>query len=133
MYQKLGIIGNVGKDPESRFTPAGQQVTNFSVAVNESFTNSAGEKITRTLWFRVSAWGKQAEVMYNYVKKGMLVFVEGRLIADEKGNPRVWESNGTHGANFEINAQTVKFLSKVGAAEHQEEHPEQAEQEEAPF
>jgi len=71
-FQTLIIAGNLGRDPEMRYTPSGQAVTNFSVAVNESFTSSSGERIQRTIWFRVSAWGKQAETCNQYLKKGRI-------------------------------------------------------------
>ena len=64
-----------------------------------------------TTWFRVSVWGKQAESCNQYLAKGKQVLVEGRLIADEKGGPRVYESKGETRASFEINADTVRFLS----------------------
>ena len=61
MYHTLIIVGNVGKDPEMRYTPSGQAVTSFSVATNKQYTNGQGETVKETIWFRVSAWGKQAE------------------------------------------------------------------------
>ena len=109
------IIGNVGRDAESRFTPSGAQVTSFSVAVNEKYTASSGEKVKETVWFRVSAWGKQAEVCNQYVKKGMKVLVEGRLTADpETGGPKLWGEDGNKKASFEVTASTVRFLSQRG-------------------
>ena len=110
------ITGNLGKDPEMRYTPSGQAVTSFSVAVNESYTNNNGEKIKKTIWFRVSAWGKQAETCNQYLKKGSMVLVEGRLTADPStGGPRIWKrQDGTAGASFEVSAQTVRFLSTRG-------------------
>jgi len=112
-YQKVIIVGNVGKEPEMRHTPTGQAVTAFSVAVNESYTNKGGEKVKRTIWFRASAWGKLAEVCNVYVKKGMLVLVEGKMAADpDTGGPKIWtKSDGTSGSSFEITAMTVQFLS----------------------
>lgn len=113
MYQTIIIAGNLGRDPEMRYTPSGQAVTNFNVAVNDNYTNSQGERIERTIWFRVSTWGKQAETCNQYLKKGRKVLVEGRMVADAStGGPRVYErSDGTHGASFEISASTVRFLS----------------------
>jgi single-strand DNA-binding protein len=112
-FQTIIIAGNLGRDPEMRYTPSGQAVTNFSVAVNESFTSSSGERIQRTIWFRVSAWGKQAETCNQYLKKGRMVLVEGRLTTDPNtGGPRIWTAqDGTARASFEISAQTVRFLS----------------------
>ena len=126
MLNKLQIIGHVGRDAESRFTPSGQQVTNFSVACSEEFVNSSGEKVKKTIWVRVQSWGKLAEIVGQYVKKGMLIYVEGKLIGDEKGNPKIFETQTGHSSSFEMNAQTVKFLSKsekVAAPEEQEDMP----------
>lgn len=113
MKQVLSIIGRVGKDAEMRYTPSGQTVTNFSVAASEKYTDKNQEKVEKTVWFRISAWGKLAEICSQYVKKGMLVEVTGKLIADAQGNPRTFDSNGTTKATFEVNAQEVLFLSRV--------------------
>jgi primosomal replication protein N len=94
MYHTLIIVGNVGKDPEMRYTPSGQAVTSFSVATNRQYTTGNGEQVKETIWFRVTTWGKQAEVCNQYVKKGMKVLVEGRLTPDKAtGGPRVWTKN----------------------------------------
>ena len=113
MYSKVIIVGNVGRDPEMRYTPSGQAVTSFSVATNRQYTNNNGESIKETTWFRVSAWGKQAETCNQYLRKGSKVLVEGRLTADAStGGPRIWTSqDGSPRASFEINAGTVRFLS----------------------
>jgi single-strand DNA-binding protein len=112
-YQTTVIAGNVGRDPEMRYTPSGQAVTSFSVAVNESYTNNNGEKVKKTIWFRVSAWGKQSETCNQYVKKGQMILVEGRLTGDQAtGGPRVWTGqDGQPRASFEISANIVRFLS----------------------
>ena len=112
-FHTIIITGNLGRDPEMRYTPSGQAVTSFSVAQNDSYTNSNGEKVKRTLWFRVTAWGKQAETCNQYLKKGAMVLVEGRLTADPAtGNPRIWSGqDGQARASFEVSAQTVRFLS----------------------
>jgi single-strand DNA-binding protein len=112
-YHTVILVGNLGRDPEMRYTPAGQPVTNFSIAVNDDYTNNNGERIKRTIWVRVSAWGKQAENCNQYLKKGSKVLVEGRLTADAAtGGPRIWtKQDGTSGSSFEVSAQTVRFLS----------------------
>ena len=112
-YQTIIIAGNVGRDPEMRYTPSGQAVTSFSVAVNETYTNNSGEKVKKTIWFRVSTWGKQAETCNQYVKKGQMVLVEGRLTSDPNtGGPKIWtRQDGTAGSSFEITASIVRFLS----------------------
>ena len=113
MYQKIVIVGNLGKDPEMRYTPSGQAVANFDVATNRKYTTSDGNPVEQTTWFRVSTWGKQAEVSNQYLKKGSKVLVEGRLNPDkDTGGPRVYQrQDGTSGASFEITAEQVRFLS----------------------
>lgn len=115
MFHTIIIVGNLGRDPEMRYTPSGQPVTSFSVASSRSYNNSNGEKVDETIWFRVTAWGKQAETCNQYLQKGSKVLVEGRLIPDEKGSPRTFtRQDGTTGASFEVNAATVRFLSSRG-------------------
>lgn len=113
MYQKLLIIGRLGKDPEMRFTPNGQAVTSFSVATDRQYSDQAGKPVKETVWFRVSAWGKLAETCNNFLQKGKMVMVEGRLTVDSKtGGPRIWTGqDGTPRASLEMVANTVKFLS----------------------
>ena len=115
-YHTVVLVGNVGRDPEMRYTPTGTAVTSLSVAVNDDYTNNNGEKIKRTIWFRVSAWGKQAENCSRYLKKGSKVLVEGRLTVDAAtGNPRIFtRQDGTPGTSLEVSAQTVRFLSTRG-------------------
>jgi single-strand DNA-binding protein len=119
MYQKLVIVGNLGNDPEMRYTPSGQAVTNFSVATNRRYTSSDGNQVDETTWFRVSVWGKQAETTNQYLKKGNKVLVEGRLNPDrDTGGPRLWtRQDGTSAASFEITAEAVRFLTPRGEAE----------------
>ncbi len=114
-FHTIIIVGNLGRDPEMRFLPSGQPVTSFSMASSRSYTNSQGEKIDETIWFRVSVFGKMAETCNQYLHKGSKVLVEGRLQADKNGSPRVWtRQDGTPGASFEVTASTVRFLSSRG-------------------
>lgn len=116
MYHTIIIVGNVGRDAEMRFTPSGAAVASFSVATNRQYTASSGEQIKETTWFRISAWGKQAEICNQYVKKGMKVLVEGRLNPDQDtGGPRIWGDPPK--ASFEVTAGTVRFLSSRGEYE----------------
>ena len=119
MFQKITIVGNLGRDPEMRFTPSGQPVTSFNVATNRSYTGSDGQRVKETVWFRVSVWGKQAENCNNYLRKGSKVLIEGRLIADPAtGGPRTYNrQDGSTGASFEINASTVQFLDSRAESE----------------
>ena len=113
MWHTIIIVGNLGRDPEMRFTPNGQAVTSFSVATSRQYTANNGQQVKETVWFRVSAWGKLAETCNQYLKKGSKVLVEGRLTADPNtGNPRFYNRNdGTAGTSFEVSASTVRFLS----------------------
>ena len=80
---KVIIVGNLGQDPEARFTPQGTAVTNLSVATNESWKNQSGELQDRTEWHRVVMYGKMAETASEYMKKGQMVYVEGKLQTNE--------------------------------------------------
>ncbi len=115
-YHTIIIVGNLGRDPEMRYTPSGQPVTSFSVASSRSYQNNVGEKVDETIWFRITAWGKLAETCSQYLHKGSKVLVEGRLVPDIKsGGPRTFQrQDGTTGASFEVNASTVRFLSTRG-------------------
>ncbi len=132
MLQKLIIIGNLGGEPESRFTPSGQQVTSFSVATSNQYKNAQGETVKETTWFKVQAWGKLAEICKQYLNKGSKVYVEGRLTPDKTtGGPRIWtKQDGSSAASFDLNASEVKFLSPKSEA-----HAAQVEvsEEEVPF
>jgi single-strand DNA-binding protein len=112
MFQTLILIGNLGKEPEMRFTPSGQPVTTLSVATNRRYSGANGQTVKETAWFRVTVWGKQAETCNQFLHKGSKVLVEGRLTPDpETGGPHVWENNGKHGASYDVTASTVRFLS----------------------
>jgi single-strand DNA-binding protein len=119
MWHTIVIVGNLGKDPEMRYTPNGQAVTSFSVATSRQYTANNGQLVKETTWFRVSAWGKQAETCNQYLKKGSKVLVEGRLQPDpNSGGPRIWNrQDGTPAASFEVTANTVRFLSSRSESE----------------
>ena len=80
---KVILVGNLGQDPESRFTPQGTAVTNLSVATNETWKNQNGESQDKTEWHRIVMYGKMAETAAEYMKKGQMVYVEGRLETNE--------------------------------------------------
>ena len=139
MYHKIVIVGHLGRDPEIRYTADGTPVTNFSVASSRRWNRSDGTQVDETVWFRVSAWRRLAETCNQFLQKGRLVLVEGRLQPDERGNPRVFtRSDGTTGASYEVTAVVVKFLGGRGEAPLAEtpgaaaEPPAEAE-EEIPF
>ncbi|HEY4720371.1 MAG TPA: single-stranded DNA-binding protein, partial [Anaerolineae bacterium] len=79
---RVQLIGNLGRDPEARFTSNGKKYATFTLAVNRNWKSAEGEKHEATDWFLVNAWGKLAEVCLSYLKKGRLVFVDGRLQTD---------------------------------------------------
>jgi len=122
MYQKIFLAGNLGRDPELRYTPNGTPVTQFSVATNEKWTGQDGQQQERTIWWRVSVWGKQGEAVSQYLRKGSQVFVEGRMDPDpETGGPKLWtRKDGRTGASYEVVARRVQFVGKRGAASFDE-------------
>ena len=113
MYQKITIVGNLGRDPEMRYMADGTAVTSFSVATSRGWTGKDGQRQEETLWFRVNVWGRQAETTNQYLAKGRRVLVEGTLQGDAAtGGPRLWtRQDGSMAASFEIRADTVRFLS----------------------
>ncbi len=113
MYQKIIIIGNLGRDPEMRYMPDGTAVTSFSIATNRRWTDrNTGQPVDETTWFRVSVWGRQAETTNQYLARGRRVLVEGVLVPDKTtGGPRLFtRQDGTVGTSFEIRADAVRFL-----------------------
>ena len=109
MFNKITVIGNVGSDPEMRYTPSGTPVTSFSVATNHRYTGRDGERHEETEWFRVVAWNRLAETCNQYVTKGMRVYAEGRLKTD------TWTGqDGQTRVSLEINAFTVLFMDRAG-------------------
>jgi single-strand DNA-binding protein len=107
MYQQITIVGNLGQDPEMRYTASGVPVTNFSVAVNKRWTGQDGQKQEKTTWFRVSTWRQLAELCSQYLTKGSQVMVIG-----EMDDPSVWtDRDGNHRSSLEITARDVRFLS----------------------
>lgn len=107
MYQQITLIGNLGRDPEMRYTPTGVPVTSFTVAVNRRWTGQDGQQQDKTTWFRVTAWRKLAENASQYLTKGSKVLVIGTVeepqaYIDREGQPR---------ASLEVTAQDIRFLS----------------------
>jgi single-strand DNA-binding protein len=105
-FNKIIIVGNLGRDPELRYTPQGSAVCNFSVATNEKKRDKAGELQDVTTWFRVTLWNKQAENASKYLTKGSPVYVEGRLRIEE------WtDRDGNNRYTLEVNATDMQFIS----------------------
>lgn len=118
MFHEITIIGHLGTDPEMRYTPSGTAVTNFSVAANRKWKGvDGGEGGEETIWFRVAAWNRLAEICNEYLSKGRQVFMKGRLKPTKRGNPRVWTGqDGEARASYEITLSTIKFLGSKGGA-----------------
>ena len=116
MYHTIIVVGNLGRDPEMRYTPSGQAVTSFSVATSRQYNNPQGQQIKETIWFRVSVFGKQAETCSQYLKKGSKVLVEGRLNPDPAtGGPKTFtRQDGSVGSSYDVYGNTVRFLSSKG-------------------
>lgn len=103
---RVQLIGRLGKDPESKFTPTGKKVCHFSLAVSNRWKDKSGETKEVTEWVNIEAWGRLGEVCQEYLKKGSLVFLEGRLKTDK------YEANGETKYFTKVVAQTLQFLDK---------------------
>ena len=117
MYSKIVLAGNLGGDPDLRYTPQGDPVCTFSVACNRKWTGKDGQATEETTWYRVTVWGKMGEACNQYLAKGRQVLVEGQLTPDKTtGGPRVWTDNsGNARASYEMRAGIVQFLGGGGA------------------
>ncbi|MBI3671091.1 MAG: single-stranded DNA-binding protein [Acidobacteria bacterium] len=103
---KVILVGRLGRDPETRYTSSGQAVCNFSIATDESFKDRNGERQKRTEWHRIAMWGKLAEIGQQYLKKGTLVYIEGRI------QSRQWDDKeGQKRTSYDIVANVMRMLS----------------------
>ena len=107
---KAILVGRLGRDPETRYTSGGQAVANFTLATDETYKDRSGERQKRTEWHRVVLWGKLAEIAQQYLKKGMLVYVEGRI------QTRQWEDkrDGQKRQTTEIVGTVMRMLTSRG-------------------
>jgi single-strand DNA-binding protein len=102
---KVILVGRLGRDPETRYTGSGQAVCNFSLATDETYKDRNGERQKRTEWHRISVWGKLAEICQQYLKKGSLVYVEGRI------QSREWQDKeGQKRTSHDIVANVMRML-----------------------
>jgi single-strand DNA-binding protein len=108
MINKVILVGRLGKDPEIKSTPGGQTVAKFSVATDEKFTDKSGEKQERTEWHNIVAWARLAEICGQYLRKGMLVYIEGSIRTDS------WDDkeSGQKRYRTEIIARDMKMLER---------------------
>ncbi|MCL1885619.1 MAG: single-stranded DNA-binding protein [Dehalococcoidia bacterium] len=119
---KVMLIGNVGSDPEMRFTPSGSPVTSFRIATNRVYSTPDGERKQETDWFTVVAWNKLAEQCNQFLNKGKLVYVEGRL------RTRSWDgTDGQKHFRTEVIASRVTFLDRAGTSGGMDDKPEDME------
>jgi single-strand DNA-binding protein len=123
---RVQLIGRLGKDPETRFTPTGKKVTSFSVAVGRRWKGSEGETKEATDWFNIEAWGRLGEICQEYLQKGRLVFIEGRLQTDR------YEHEGETRYFTKVVASQMQMLDRK-ADEAEEPAPPVGEEEEFPF
>ena len=113
MYQQLTLVGNLGRDPELRYTPNGIPFANLNIAVSKRWTNADGQPQDKTTWFRVTTWEKQAENCSQYLTKGSKVMVVGEL-----DDPSTWtDKDGNQRAGLEVRARMVQFLDSRNGAE----------------
>jgi single-strand DNA-binding protein len=125
---KVMIIGNLGRDPEMRYTPSGKPVTTFSVATSRTWNTSEGEKREETEWFNVVAWSSLAEICKQYLTKGQQVYIEGRL------QTRHWDDQeGNKHTSVEIVANEMIILSERRETGEASAESESIEEEEFPF
>ena len=126
-YQKLIIIGNLGKDPEMRYMPDGTAVTNLNVATNRKWNNPDGSKGEETTWFRVTLWRKDAENAAQYLAKGRQVMIEGRLTPDKTtGGPKIFtRQDGSAGSSYEMTADRFVMLGSRQDNDGQPQAPRQ--------
>src|SRR5574343_1313169 len=108
---KVMLIGRLGKDPELKYTPSGTAVANFTVATNESYKGKDGKKVENTDWHKVVAWNKLAEICGQYLKKGSLVYIEGKI------KTRSYDKDGVKHYITEIVADEMQMLSAESKAE----------------
>jgi single-strand DNA-binding protein len=108
-FNKIIIVGYLGRDPEIRYTPQGTAVCNFTVATTEKRKDRAGEPQDVTTWFRISAWGRQGEVANQYLSKGKQVYLEGRLRQEE-----YTDRDGNKRTSLEVAATDIHFLTPKG-------------------
>jgi len=119
---KVILIGNLGRDPEVRYTPSGTAVANFSIATTENWTNKEGEQQSRTEWHRIEAWGRLGEICGEYLSKGRQVYIEGSLQTDE------WEDQeGNKRQTTKIKAWKMQMLGSRGPAGPRQEQNDKAE------
>ena len=118
MVNRVILVGHLGQDPEMRYTSSGTAVTNFSVATNERWNNQNGERQERTEWHKIVTWSKLAEISNQYLTKGQLVFIEGRI------QTREWDDrDGNKRRTTEIIASDMRMMTPRGTNGHSLEEP----------
>src|SRR3954468_14516406 len=111
-FNKIILVGNLGRDPELRYTPQGTPVCTFSLATNERRKDRNGEMQDQTTWFRITLWNRQAETASQYLQKGRPVYIEGRLRVEE-----FTDRDGKQRHSLEVTATDMQFISAGGRGE----------------
>jgi single-strand DNA-binding protein len=110
MFQQIMLVGNLGRDPEMRYTPSGVPVATFSMAVSRRWTGQDGQPQEKTVWFRITAWRRDAELVSQYLTKGRQVLVIGEI-----EEPTTWtDREGNTRASLEVTARTIRFIGGRG-------------------
>lgn len=125
MFNKVTLIGNLGKDPELRYTPSGTAVANFSMATSRSWKGKDGEKHTETEWHRITVWGGLAEIAGEYLKKGSRVLIEGRIHYDS------YEKDDVKRYTTEIIASDLRMMDRK--SDQQDDLPSDESKDEVPY
>lgn len=117
-FNKVILMGHLGKDPETRYTQGGKAVTNFSIATSRVYKNAAGNKVEDTTWHNITCWERQAEIAGEYLKKGSPVLVEGEI------TQQTWEKDGETHYKTVINASRITLMGTKADAERRERDTE---------
>jgi single-strand DNA-binding protein len=128
MINKAILIGRLGKDPEVRYTPDGQMVTSFGLATDEQWKDKNGEKVQKTEWHNITAWGKLAEICGEYLKKGSLIYVEGKIQSS-----KYEDKDGIKRISYGITISVMKMLGGKQAQEPEGDIPADMPMDDVPF
>lgn len=127
-FNKITVVGHLGKDPELRYTPQGNAVCNISVATSEKRRDKTGEMQDSTTWFKITLWGKQAETASKFLTKGSQIYIEGRLRVEE------WaDRDGKNRYTLEIQATDMQFLGTKSGNEGSYSTPNSGNNDEQPM
>ena len=117
IQESCRFIGNATSEAQMKYLPNGTAVSNFTLAVNSQYKTADGTLVKKVKWIRCNIWGKLAEAITEYITKGKQLAVEGELVADDSGNPRIFDRNdGSKGASFELRVSGIKLLGSASGS-----------------